>query len=339
MLNRKEYLHDRHVDGFVAYVSSVLSGDIGIEFSTAFPRNKLPRNYENRCPGKVERLAPGSVYVITAETLEQLFGYYWWDHRFYEGNKEDVDRVRSIVQAALVAENSEFGLDLARVACRKVMEWGFGRGTRANESNVAWALSLDSSLVRVLRNGREALLSDAPDLSIFGRNPDPLTHWSKMNSGWTKYYSFALPAHVIYDSRVGAALGYLVRRYLESLNAEWQVDSVPASLAFRWAPGQGDKNVRDPSFGPYKFARLLGGPSGSREWARVNIQANWILTAAIEKCGATWCAGSDGFRRVEGALFMLGYDLSRVERRGQPVSSRSGHEPSLFEPLSPDHLD
>ncbi|CAG9231198.1 hypothetical protein BCAR13_620044 [Paraburkholderia caribensis] len=27
-----------------------------------------------------------------------------------------------------------------------------------------------------------------------------------------------------------------------------------------------------------------------------------------------WCCGPEGFRRVEGALFMPGYDSSRVER-------------------------
>ena len=318
MFSRNEFLNDRHVRGFVAYLSGVLSGDIGIAFSAGFPLNRLPRDYENRCRGAVEREATGSVYVIKADTLEQLFSYYWWNYTFYENNKEEADRVRAFVHAALAGEDSETGLDLARLACRQVMEWGFGRGTRANESNVAWALSLDSSLVRVLRNGREALLSDAPDLAVFSRNPDPSTLWSKMNSGWTKYYSFALPAHVIYDSRVGAALGYLVRRYLESLGPESRVDAVPASLAFRWAPGQGERNVRDPSSGPYRFARLLVGPSGSREWARVNIQANWILGAAIEKARATWCHGADGFRRVEGALFMLGYDLSRAETHSQP---------------------
>jgi hypothetical protein len=332
MLNRKQYLNDKYVDGFVAYLSSVLSGDVGIRFTTAFPRNKLPRGYEDLCQGKIERDAGGSaVYVIAADTIEQLFGCYWWDRKFYEGNKEGVDRVRSFVRSAIAAEDSESGLELARAACRKVMEWGFGQGTRASESNVAWAMGLDASLVRVLRNGREALLSDAPDLSIFGRDPEPSTHWSKMNSGWTKYFSFALPAHVIYDSRVGAALGHLVRTYLEGLEPKSRVDSVPASLAFRWAPGQGEKNVRDPSSGPYTFARLSGGPSGSREWARVNIQANWILAAAIEKAAVAWCSGPDGFRRVEGALFMLGYDLSRVELRGPAVGSSPEPEASLFD--------
>jgi hypothetical protein len=314
MQHRNDYLNDEQVDGFIAYLSGVLSGHNRINFSAAFPRNRLPRHYEMQCPGKVEREATGSVYVIEAETLEQLFSFYWWNHRFYDGNKEEVDEVRSCVRSAILEEDTESGLELTLAACRSVMEWGFGRGTRANQSNVSWASSQGASLIQVVRNGREVLSSDAPDLSVFNRNPDPSTHWSKMNSGWTKYYSFALPAHVIYDSRVGAALCYLVRRYLESTQAKHHADSVPESLAFRWAPGQGERNTRDPSSGPYKFSRLTGGPAGSREWARVNIQANWILSAAISQSGSTWCSGPDGFRRVEGALFMLGYDLSRVER-------------------------
>lgn len=314
MQHRNEYLNDKHVDGFIAYLSSVLSGHTRINFSAAFPRNRLPCHYEMQCRGRVEREAARSLYVVEAETLEQLFRFYWWNHRFYDENRKEVDEVRSCVQSAIVEEHSEFALELTRAACRKVMEWGFGRGTRANESNVSWAMSQGQSLIQVLRNGREALLSDAPDLSVFNRNPNPSTHWSKMNSGWTKYYSFALPAHLIYDSRVGAALCYLVRRYLESVEAECRVGAVPESLAFRWAPGQGERNTRDPSCGPYKFARLSGGPAGSREWARVNIQANWILSAAVSRSAAMWCSGPEGFRRVEGALFMLGYDLSRVER-------------------------
>ena len=324
MFNREDYLNDEYVEGFVAWLSKILAGDIGIGFSTSFPRDMLPDHYASVCCGRMERDAGGPVYVVTADTLEQLFGYYWWGRDDYEGNKREVDRVRQVVQQAIAAEGGGSALELTRLACRQVMEWGFGRGTRASESNVSWAMGLDSSLVRVLRNGREALLSDVPDLSVFGRSDDPSTHWSKMNSGWTKYYSFALPAHVIYDSRVGAALCYLVRRYLEALSATRRVDGVPASLAFRWAPGQARRVVRDPSRWPYRFARLLGGASGSREWARINIQANWILAAAIEKAGVGWCSGADGFRRVEGALFMLGYDLSRAGELDQPAGAIEG---------------
>ena len=65
-------------------------------------------------------------------------------------------------------------------------------------------------------------------------------------------------------------------RYLEKVNPDSRPKLVAVSLAFLWAPGQGEGNIRDWSYGPYKFGLLSGGPSGSREWARVNVQVNWI---------------------------------------------------------------
>jgi len=56
----------------------------------------------------------------------------------------------------------------------------------------------------------------------------------------------------------------------------------------------------------------------------VDIQANWILSAAVSRSAAMWCCGPEGFRRVEGALFMPDYDLSRVERS----QARDGAEPT-----------
>ena len=40
-----------------------------------------------------------------------------------------------------------------------------------------------------------------------------------MNSGFTKIYSLYIDDFIIYDSRVGAALGFLVRCYCEEKEA------------------------------------------------------------------------------------------------------------------------
>jgi hypothetical protein len=321
ILNRQRYLRDPHVRGFVEFLSGILSGSRPIDFTVGFSRAKLPVEFENRFPGERRGSGAGGVYVVTAGTLEELFKCYWWNYTGFDGNQAILGGVLECVRAAIDGEDGPTAVALARSAVGAVMAWGFGAGTRAYEANVNWAHALGDDLVRILRNGRETLVSDQPDISVFGAGSAPNSDWVKMNAGWTKYYAMALPAHLIYDSRVGAALGFLARRYLESAAGQAAgLPCVPPSLAFRWAAGVGNGNLRDPSSTAYRFGRLGGGPGGSREWARLNIQANWILAEAIRKSGAPWCSGMDGLRRAEGALFMLGYDFSLA----LPAAGESG---------------
>ena len=51
-------------------------------------------------------------------------------------------------------------------------------------------------------------------------------------------------------------------------------------------------------------------------WARCNIYANWLLQAAMESVGWKFngVKGSAALRRVEAALFMIGYDFPDREK-------------------------
>jgi hypothetical protein len=89
-----------------------------------------------------------------------------------------------------------------------------------------------------------------------------------------------------------------------------QPERVPDRLGFLWGDGDGGGKSRNPSAGRYQFGKLYGGDYGSKAWARVNVQANWVLTEALRAAKAHWCSGPDGLRRVEAALFMLGYDFT-----------------------------
>ena len=178
-----------------------------------------------------------------------------------------------------------------------------------------WAKGQGKRLPAVLREGREALTGDNPNVAVFGRNDGgPI-----MNSGWTKYYALALPSHIIYDARVGAGLGFLARRYLEKLTH--QPESVPEGLNFRWSTGRQGKGrkLQNPSSTRYSFNRLSRNATGSQAWARVNLWANWLLSQARAEARAAWCDGPDGLRKVEAALFMLGYDLTRATRMTTPL--------------------
>lgn len=235
---------------------------------------------------------------------------YWWNKKNYDENKLALDAVCVAIRAAIEGENRAGHHELATLACHEVMEWGFGVGRRPYTANMNWAKRHGENLARVLRIGRESLSSKSANIDVFGMALDSNP---KMNAGWTKYYALALPSHIIYDGRVGAALGFLVRRYLESLPGHERPEKVPDELGFLWAEGDGGNKLRNPSFGRYEFSRLYGGPYGSKAWARVNMQANWVLSKAIDVAKAGWCSGPDGLRKLEAALFMLGYDLSRAD--------------------------
>lgn len=309
-LNRAVYIDDPHVRSFVSYLSRVISGDMPIDVTVGFSCNQLPDGFEQNFPGYRDvREGGGPVHVVFARTLEDLFQMYWWNGRDFNGNMMELNLVSAEIRAAIDGENDENGGVLAEKACHAVMAWGFGNGRRAYKANVGWAERQKKSLAHLLRVGRESLSGDNPNIDAFGTEDNRNTGSPKMNAGWTKYYALALPNHIIYDGRVGAALGFLVQRYLTTL---LHVEQVPENLQFLWASGVGGGTLRDPSGGGYQFGKLYGGRYGSKSWARVNVQANWVLSEARDKACADWCAGPDGLRRLEAALFMLGYDFSRV---------------------------
>ncbi|WP_374422715.1 hypothetical protein [Chromobacterium sp.] len=306
---RDAYLKDPHVQGFVRYLSEVIKGAIPIGLTVGFSRIKLPADFVQRFGGgEIKGKGAEAVYELKGQTLEAFFRMYWWDRKYYGANAEILESVGAKIRAAIEGEYTADGHAFALEACHEVMKWGFGERTRAYRANMDWAAAMGSELVPVLRLGRESLTGECPKVEVFGRSSDGEPKKPRMNAGWTKYYALALPDFIIYDGRVGAALGFLVRRYLESVEPLHQSLILPESLSFLWASGQGT-NLRNPSSHHYKFPRLLHTDDGMRGWARVNLQANWVLAAARHLAQTDWLSGADGLRKLEAALFMLGYDF------------------------------
>lgn len=310
-MNRTNYIRENDsVEGFVAFLARVIRGDEHLNFSVGFAKSQLYEGFEKRFEGADDRRAGGGrVHVVLAQKLQHLFEMYWWGGKDFEGNMLELNKVSAKIRAAIDGENAVNAQKLAEEACHEVMKWGFGEKRRAYEANMNWAKRQGESLATVLRIGRESLSGDNPNFGIFGGDESRHIGSPRMNAGWTKYYALALPNHIIYDGRVGAALGFLVQRYLESRG---YTGVVPKELQFPWASGEGGGTLRDPSFGVHQFGRLYGGRYGSRSWAQANVLANWVLSEARDLARADWCAGPDGLRRIEAALFMLGYDLRRV---------------------------
>lgn len=157
----------------------------------------------------------------------------------------------------------------------------------------------------------KALLAWWDDPSLNYQNDAGL----KIDSALTKVYSLFLKNFVIYDGRVGAAMGLLVRRFFEdnpSLFHEknW---SEGHALYFAYGDGQRDKKgrllnqSRDPSdeHGGISFSRL------KNDWCRMqmNVKTSWIVDSVVGDKDSPFYKMADGHRAFEAALFMIGYDL------------------------------
>jgi hypothetical protein len=132
-----------------------------------------------------------------------------------------------------------------------------------------------------------------------------------MTSGFSKIYSLCIDNFIIYDGRVGAALGLLVRKFCEEKNLE----NVPAELCFAWGKKKENpfvpnaKDTRNPSFGKYQFPELASNP---KRHIDNNVRANWLLAKIAGN--TDFCFKSldlaRRMRALESALFMIGYKVN-----------------------------
>ncbi len=129
-----------------------------------------------------------------------------------------------------------------------------------------------------------------------------------MNAGFVKIYSLLCDYCVIYDGRVGAALGLLTRQFCEATGRT----EVPSMLAFAFgtpkeAPNTKDAKVRDPSHGTLRFPRLR--PDARFHTVQV-MRANWFVRRAQDRNPNAFTAGEERFHELAaGWLFMVGYHL------------------------------
>lgn len=284
-VNKAEYFKDEHVLVFVSYVAKIIAGDISVGdfwpgFGPAF--NCTPAAAEWR--------------------LEDLFRAYTWRGRnFVETTRELRDKRRTL--CAVLRETTSTAELLA--AFEGIFDWGMDAGSKFH--NLNWAKDRGDALVEIFREGVAAIDSDTPDLHVFRR--------ARMNAGYTKIYAIPSRRGVIYDSRVGAAFCWLVRQFLLA-HPEHAINGVPEGLRFRVPAGKG-KVPRNPSGHGFVFGSLVNSDS---VWAMWNIRANWILDAALDSNSALWCRGRYRLRRIEAALFMLGYHIEPSHAEVQAVT-------------------
>lgn len=229
---------------------------------------------------------------------------YYWKHRGTFGapagvnldsSHEALSALRGALQGAIKSADGTATLKTST----EVMAWG---GVRAG--NVRWLTAQSTRLTEILKITAAALASDDlahPLLASRGQ--------LRFNAGMTKIYSLLVDDFIIYDSRVAAALGWIVVKYCQCRN----LSAVPGELAFPWAPAKEGGNAkapknRNPRTGSYHFPCLIAG----EHHALWNLRASWILAQVLTRAPASAFnhdAAIPRLRCLEAALFMIGYDL------------------------------
>lgn len=183
-------------------------------------------------------------------------------------------------------------------ACRQILEWG-----GVTNKNV--------DRIRQMSNRCDYFKGVIKILESDNNLEGYINSGIIMNSGFTKIYSLIVKDFIIYDSRVGAALGLLVRKFCE----ETKKEKIPEELRFSWGlkrqtlnnQNKQNENPRNPSNQMYKFPLL----TNSKLHIENNIRANWLLKEILNKTNSNFnCLdGTIALRALEAALFMIGYEV------------------------------
>lgn len=289
-MNRQAYFALPHVAQFIAWFAAELDSEL-----------RFKHEYVDRRSGM----------QWSCTSLFDAFDRYRWNH---PGNARlalhpgQSAMSNGLALTALRADLQTIHGDDRRAleAALDVMSWG---GVSAGNAN--WLKANKDGLAGLLEAVQTAL--DAGDEQA----PALRTKHLRFNSGMTKVYSLICKNFVIYDSRVAAALGWLVVKYCESHG----LSQVPQGLCFPWAaakeaPNPDTPKRRNPSVGNLKFKSLRSGT----HHALWNLRASWVLNAVLVHPSAkdspfqSITIPNDPLRALEAALFMIGYDLGQKQK-------------------------
>lgn len=260
----------------------------------------LAHSYTNRRTGN----------TWSCSSLHDSYVQYHWPHSelprlsrpkgsTFAANAATLNALRQNLQQALYPPPNDAA---ACTAAMDVMTWG---GVRAG--NARWLNANEPGLANLLIDIRDAL--NANDTG----HPRLRDSDLRFNAGMTKVYSLICDSLVIYDSRVAAALGWIVVKFCQAM----ELPQIPMELRFPWAPaktapGHPNPKQRNPSVAALVFPALKAGPLHA-EWS---LKASWLLEAALTSPNAQTSqfkqvgSQTEQLRALEAALFMIGYDLA-----------------------------
>lgn len=244
-------------------------------------------------------IQPNSPDLWWCDSIGQAARHYSW----LPANPSFEDLSNEVISAISMGDEMA-----CLLSCKKIFKWG-GVARKSNDRSNQW-VDNKASVGQLCSSIKRAvyLLSPGCLESLDEFDGTRLL----MNSALTKVYAAADSENgtVIYDGRVGAALGLFVRKMLE----EKCMHTVPDSLMFEWGPPSSliaaKLRTRDPSVGSLKFKQLSvtsQDPNADFSRAALSRATNGLLRNAVD------LINSSGIEvrsiDLERALFMIGYDV------------------------------
>ena len=224
----------------------------------------------------------------SAVGLADAVSKYAWSGKNFSENKAELDRFASDLQSAM---QRDANIDVCAIL-RAIMHWGGVDNKHRQKRTFEW--------IERNANGISAKLSNAVDLIKDERaSLDPFDGVNlMMNSTMTKFVSLADPEQklVIYDGRVGGALGFFVARFAE----EREIHQYDVAEQLLFAVDREAK--RSPEMKRIHFPALFG-KARDRCHASMVRWASQLIWQVAKECQASP-------REIEAALFMWGYKVA-----------------------------
>ncbi len=286
-MRKLDYINSASVKDFVKWIEPKLDSP-----------NGFCHSYQMKKPAK----------YWACDSIYSAYETYHWPFRCVDpftghqlSGSSLEESARYLGGLSLGLRNSIENMDHAACSkhCLLILQWGGVRNK--NDKRIQ---QLGSQICNYLREVEQIFSSD---LLLREYYRDSII----MNSGFTKIYSLYIEDFIIYDGRVGAALGVLVRKFCEAI----KLNRVPPELLFAWGRGKeqtykpGSVNRRNPSKGPYIFPELVNNPKRHTE---SNIKANWLLKAILENTQSNFNNLDQKMQlmALQSALFMIGYSVA-----------------------------
>jgi len=283
-LKKQDYINSQHVTSFIEWLTPIL--DTPNSFNHNYFLKKQKRDW--KCD---------SIFCAYVNYAWQ-FNYTDECNGIIKGlNFNECEEVLHSLSTKLKNGVVQRNNDICKEVSRQILEWG-----GVTNRNIDKIENMGPDWCVYLSETKEQL----------ERNLDSNEYYKSdiiMNSGFTKIYSLLVDDFLIYDGRLGAALGLLVRGFCE----QKRLDAIPEELHFNWGAGREsiinskEKSRRNPSSDKYEF-KSLHSPKVHLE---NNIRANWIVQEILcnTKSKFSDLEETKRMRAFESALFMIGYHV------------------------------